>query len=77
MNRKLRWRCRRGMKELDELLLDYLTQRYLQAPVAEQQAFEGLLELPDPLLWAYLSGRRAPNDVELATLIEHIAARHA
>ena len=76
MNRKLRWRCRRGMKELDELLLGYLGRCYPQAPVVEQQSFEALLELPDPLLWAYLSGRELPDDPDLKTLIARIATHH-
>ena len=39
---RLRWRCRRGMKELDELLLAYLP-RYLEASADERAAFEALL----------------------------------
>ncbi len=77
MNRKLRWRCRRGMKELDELLLGYLVQRYQQAPAVEQQRFEALLELPDPLLWAYLSGREVAGDADLQALIGRIASDQA
>ncbi|MCK7576885.1 MAG: succinate dehydrogenase assembly factor 2 [Chromatiales bacterium] len=47
---KLRWRCRRGMKELDLLTLGYLERHYPTAPAEEQQAFADLLELQDPLL---------------------------
>ena len=35
----LRWRCRRGMRELDVLLERYLRERYPSAPAAEQQAY--------------------------------------
>ncbi|TGO02253.1 hypothetical protein PN36_27835 [Candidatus Thiomargarita nelsonii] len=54
---KLKWRCRRGMKELDVLLTRYLEQCYEQAPIAEQQTFQALLELPDMELYAYLLGQ--------------------
>lgn len=47
---RLRWRCRRGMKELDELLLAYLP-CYLEASADERAAFEALLDLPDPDLY--------------------------
>ena len=47
---KLRWRCRRGMKELDLLTLSYLERHYPTASAAEQQAFADLLEVQDPLL---------------------------
>lgn len=50
---RLRWRCRRGMKELDELLVAYLP-RYREAPPDEQAAFEALLDLPDPDLYRLL-----------------------
>ena len=59
---KLRWRCRRGMKELDLLTLGYLEQHYPTAPVEEQQAFAALLELQDPLLMSYMVGRETPAD---------------
>ena len=42
---KLRWRCRRGMKELDLLTLGYLEAYYPTASTEEQQAFAALLEL--------------------------------
>lgn len=70
---RLRWRCRRGMKELDVLLLNYLEQHYPETSAAEQRAFAALLELPDPQLWAYLSGRETPTDDSLAPLIDRIA----
>ena len=59
---KLRWRCRRGMKELDLLTLGYLEQHYPDAAAEEQQAFADLLELQDPLLMSYLVGRDTPTD---------------
>ncbi len=71
---KLRWNCRRGMKELDTLLQRYLQQRYVTAPMEEQQAFAELLELPDPQLWAYFSGRDKPNDPVHLKLVERIIA---
>lgn len=66
---RLRWRCRRGMRELDVVFQRYLDQRYLQAPPAEQRAFEALVELQDPQLLNYLVGREAPADPELVNVI--------
>lgn len=66
---KLRWRCRRGMKELDLLTLGYLERHYLTAPVEEQQAFAGLLELQDPLLMSYMVGRETPPDATSARVV--------
>ena len=67
---RLRWRCRRGMRELDVVLQRYLEQCYSGADPAEQQAFERLLELQDPQLLAYVMRQDVP-DPELA----HVIAR--
>ncbi|NLG75611.1 MAG: succinate dehydrogenase assembly factor 2 [Xanthomonadaceae bacterium] len=70
---KLRWRCRRGMKELDVVLERYLEQRYACAPIAEQQAFEALLDLPDPQLFAYVMRREEPTDSGWVDVINKLA----
>lgn len=69
---RLRWLCRRGMKELDELLARFLEQGYEAAPPAARAAFERLLEAPDPELYALLTGRRDPADPELADVVARI-----
>lgn len=69
---KLKWRCRRGMRELDVLLQRYLDQRYASAPIEERQAFEALLELPDPQLFAYIVHREQPTDPHLLHVIERL-----
>jgi antitoxin CptB len=56
---RLRWRCRRGMKEIDLLLVAWLEQGYRAASSAQQRAFREFLELPDPEIAGYLLGRRA------------------
>jgi antitoxin CptB len=66
---RLSWRCRRGMKELDLLLTAYLRERWQGASVGERATFEQILELPDPLLAAYLTSREAPADPKLEHLV--------
>ena len=66
---KLRWRCRRGMKELDLLTLGYLERHYPTASAEEQQAFADLLELQDPLLMSYMVGRETPADATTAKVV--------
>lgn len=60
------------MRELDVLLLGYLEQQYPNASVVEQRVFAALLELQDPLLYAYLTGRDTPTDATLADVIDKI-----
>jgi antitoxin CptB len=71
---RLRWSCRRGMRELDELLTRYLDARYRQAPPAEQRAFRELLDGPDALIYAYCLGQQVAPTADLAALIAKITA---
>jgi antitoxin CptB len=51
---KTLWQCRRGMKELDLLLENYLATDYLVADTAEKARFIELLHLEDDELFAVL-----------------------
>ena len=70
----LRWRCRRGMRELDLLLIGFLDARYAAASPEEQEAFAQLLDLPDPEIARYLLGHEQPPDISQRELVQHIAA---
>ncbi len=71
---RLRWLCRRGMKELDVLMTHYLEHHYPGASVEEQQAFESLLEMPDPELYNLVLGRSESDDKDIARVIELLRA---
>ena len=51
---RLRWQCRRGMRELDVLLSGWLDRGYDAASEEQKAAFQRLLEFTDPELAAYL-----------------------
>lgn len=57
------------------LLEQYVRRHYPRAGDSERRAFEQILELPDPLLTAYLFGYAAPSQPEFVELIERIATR--
>jgi antitoxin CptB len=69
---RLRWRCRRGLKELDLMLERFAREALPAAAAGERQLFARLLELPDPLLAGYLLGGEHPADPELAGLTTRI-----
>lgn len=73
---RLRWRCRRGMRELDVLLTRYLEHDYHRASKTRQASFRRLLEAADPDLFAWLMGRSRAPDEELQSLVEQIRASH-
>lgn len=62
------------MRELDELLMNFLERRYEAAPDSEKQAFRSLLQLSDPELMGYLLQKEQPA-AELAGVINHILDR--
>jgi antitoxin CptB len=70
--RALRWRCRRGMQELDVLLERYATTVLPQAGPAERRLLARLLDHPDPDLAGYFLGGEAPPEPEMAALVTRI-----
>ena len=72
---RLRWRCRRGMRELDQLLGWYFEQRFAQAGAADRQAFAEMLEQPDPDLWSWLLGQTAPSRSDWRSIVDEIRRR--
>jgi antitoxin CptB len=72
---RLRWRCRRGMRELDELLSGYLTEQFPGASAAERAAFRQLLESPDADLNDYCLRLREAPSVALRDVIARITTR--
>lgn len=69
---KLKWRCRRGTKELDTLTTRYLEQFYLVADAPEQSAFAQLLTLQDPELHAILTRDKLPEDPLISAIVDKI-----
>jgi len=63
------------MRELDELLLDYLNQQYAASDDQDKEAFRALLELSDPELIEYLLQGVKPAAESLARVLDRILNR--
>jgi antitoxin CptB len=74
---RLAWQCRRGMRELDELLRRYFEQCYSHASGEEQRAFERLLGVQDSQLQAYLLSHLEPDDPELQNVVRVLRQHRA
>jgi antitoxin CptB len=72
--KKLRWQCRRGMKEMDALLVGWLDRRFVTSDPSSQRLFEDLLRTEDDVLWRWLAGRARPDAPEMVELIDEIVA---
>lgn len=69
---RVRWLCRRGMKELDVLLERFVAADYEGLTETQVQALIELLNHEDPDLYYLVMQRQAPaNDVQ-AELLERI-----
>lgn len=67
--KRLRWRCRRGMRELDRLFDRYLDTRWATASDEERGVFLRILDTEDDKLWRWLMGYEECPDVELFPLL--------
>ena len=70
--RKLRWRCRRGMRELDDLLVRWLEREWASASEAQRGVFLRLLDCEDDRLWRWFLGHETAPDDALDALVQHI-----
>jgi antitoxin CptB len=57
---RMRWRCRRGLLELDLVLTRFLDTGLAALSSEEREAFKALLDLSDNDLWDLVAGRANP-----------------
>lgn len=69
---KLRWHCRRGVKELDVVLNKYLEKHYLNSNKNAQEAFITLLKLEDPILMSLVMDQHKIEDNEQNQVLDKI-----
>jgi antitoxin CptB len=72
-SRRLAWRCRRGLLELDIVLQRFVAQHYDGLSAAELSAFDEMLALPDNDFWALVSSENAqPSNAATLAVINKI-----
>lgn len=69
---KIRWQCRRGMKELDVMLTRFVDAEYAQLNEVDRQSFHQVLNMQDPDLYQFLMGNRVPTDPDAVNIINRI-----
>ena len=69
---QLAWRSRRGMLELELILLPFVRSRLSHLPDADRETYARLLEHEDWDIFEWLQGRGEPEDDQLAGIIEQI-----
>ena len=70
--KRARWRCRRGMRELDRLFDRWLDREWALSSDAQRGVFLQLLECEDDRLWRWFMGYETCPDAALQPLVERI-----
>ena len=66
---RVRWRCRRGMLELDLVLNAFLERDFARLEPRKVEALCALLERPDPELLDYIMGHQEPAESDERELV--------
>lgn len=68
--RRLRWRCRRGLLELDIVLGRFVQERYQKMDNEQRVVFDELLDMPDTELWDVITGQKEPKHAHQRVVLE-------
>lgn len=66
---RARWRCRRGLLELDIILQRFMDRHYAELDEQGLAQFERLLALPDNDLWELISKRQVTADENMQQVL--------
>lgn len=73
---KIHWACRRGMRELDILLMPFFQHDYKTLCDEDKRIFVNLLSYQDPQLFSWFMNQNKPNDEGLMNMILLIKQRN-
>lgn len=75
--KRLRWACRRGMLELDSLLVPFFDNHFDELNDEQKRVLETLLTFQDPDLFTWFIGSESPEEPELQAIIKLIKSKVA
>lgn len=70
--KRMCWASRRGMLELDLVLVPFVQDCYRLLAPEDQQRYLNLMESEDTDLFSWFLGRQRPDDSELAIIVDQI-----
>jgi antitoxin CptB len=73
--KRLFWHSRRGMLELDVLLLPFLQEAYSDLEAADKERFSKLLTCEDQDMFGWFMQRSEPDDPDLKRMVRMILDR--
>lgn len=72
---RLFWHSRRGMLELDVLLVPFLKEAYRDLPAEDQARYQALLDCEDTDMFQWFMQKSVPQDPDLARIVKIILDR--
>lgn len=72
---RLFWHSRRGMLELDVLLVPFVREAFSDLAEADQQCYRKLLECEDQDMFGWFMQRSEPDDPDLRRIVRMILDR--
>ncbi|MGL4381808.1 MAG: succinate dehydrogenase assembly factor 2 [Vibrio sp.] len=73
---RIKWACRRGMLELDVVIMPFFEECFDSLSELEQQDFVALLESDDPDLFRWVMGQGRCENLGLAAMVDKIVAHN-
>ncbi|WED22236.1 succinate dehydrogenase assembly factor 2 [Vibrio sp. JC009] len=73
---RIKWACRRGMLELDVVIMPFFEECFESLTEQEQQDFVALLECDDPDLFTWVMGHGRSEREPLALMVDKIVAHN-
>ncbi|WP_111497471.1 MULTISPECIES: succinate dehydrogenase assembly factor 2 [Marinobacter] len=73
--KRLYWHSRRGMLELDVLLIPFLEEVYRDLPKEDQARYHKLIECEDTQMFQWFMQREVPEDEDLKRIVDMILKR--
>ncbi|MEG9499805.1 succinate dehydrogenase assembly factor 2 [Mannheimia indoligenes] len=72
---KLEWECRRGMRELDKMIMPFYKNHFDDLNESQQQAFVEMLSYTDPELFRWVMLQAPAPTQAISDLIELMRAK--
>ncbi len=72
---RIRWKCRRGMLELDMMLLPFFDKHFQQLSDKDKVDFEKLLDEQDPTIHRWLMNLEKPKEAWACAIVTRIRER--
>lgn len=72
---KIEWECRRGMRELDKMIMPFYQAHFDNLSHTQQQTFVTMLTYTDPELFRWFMHQAPAPTQEMTDLIELIRAK--